>query len=43
MKTKRIFELKSDRRGLYNKGKKVEVVKKAQPKKKPAPAKDKKK
>jgi hypothetical protein len=42
MKTKRIFELKSDRRGLYNNnGKKVEAVKKA---KKSAPAKkDKKK
>ena len=41
MKTKRIFELKSDRRGLYGNGKKVEVVKKA---KKSAPAKkDKKK
>jgi hypothetical protein len=43
MKTKRLFELKSDRRGIYNNGKKVEVVKKAEPKKKPAPAKDKKK
>ena len=40
MKTKRIFELKSDRRGLYNNNKKVEKV---EPKKKPAPKKDKKK
>ena len=40
MKIKRLFETKSERWGKYNNGKKVEKV---EPKKKPAPKKDKKK
>ncbi len=40
--TKRIFEIKSDRFGKYADGVKKAVKKAAEPKKKPAPKKDKK-